>query len=300
MVGQIDGFAHLGKGGRPARGNDIPDLEAVAWSLWLASQACSSLNQPERLPMLDVLTYLFFEINNRITSKGAIRPSYRGSNAEELYGRLWSRLSFVGFDQALYNSSPMPNLEPSAELVSKRDQYIIYSLVRVLRGTLDYDFEKKNRKEEFDFTNLGGGAKKAIHIFYGTDKVNNRTKDQLLKIWKRYNCISHVLYACEASEMHLASFLQIRIGILSIDEQRKIAQVVSMSSLTANWLTDFRPVGSSDTSRVIGTSLFNPARSFCYEVECCRNFISDLPRAPDASLSKAEIEAYEDYNSAEG
>lgn len=165
VVGQIDGFAHLGKGGRPARGNDIPDLEAVAWSLWLASQACSSLNQPERLPMLDVLTYLFFEINNRITSKGAIRPSYRGSNAEELYGRLWSRLSFVGFDQALYNSSPMPNLEPSAELVSKLDQYIIYSLVRVLRGTLDYDFEKKNRKEEFDFTNLGGGAKK-IHTYF--------------------------------------------------------------------------------------------------------------------------------------
>ena len=299
MVGQIDGFAHLGKGGRPARGNDIPDLEAVAWSLWLASQACSRLNQPERLPILDVLTHLFFEINNRITSKGAIRPSYRGSNAEELYGRLWSRLSFVGFDQALYNSSPMPNLEPSAELVSKQDQYIVHRIVQVLRGTLDYDAEKTDRRDDFDFTNLGGGAKTAVHILDETDTSINRSKYQMLKIWRKYKSICHMLYACEIAEMRLTNLLNVRFGTLSTDERIKIAQVVNMSTSTANWLTDFHPVGSSDTNRVIGTTLPNPARSFFYEIECCRNFVSDLPTVPYASLSKAEKKAYREYDSAD-
>ena len=300
MVRQSDAFANLGRGGQPARGNDIPELEAVAWSLWLASQACSSLKQPECLPMLDVFTYLFLELKRKITSEGAIRPSFRGSNAEELYGRLWARLSFAGFDQALYSSSPMPDLPLKAELVSRRDQYIIYGIVKVLRGMLDYDVKKTNREDAFDLRNLGGGAKKAIHIFSATDRsnFNNRTKDQLLKIWKRYRSISHVLYACEAAEIQLTSLLSVRLNSCSIGQQEKIAHVVNISSITATWLTDLRPIGSSNTSKVVSIQLSNSRRSFFYEVNCCRNFISDLKPSSYSSLSEAEIRAYEDYNSA--
>ena len=243
----------LASGGRPLRRLEVPNFAAIAWSLWLASQAYTSLDQSAQFPILNVVVYLFKSMMKIMSLDGVTNWNYVNSDSERFIGILWARLSFIGLDEALYKAHPLASVKDDVNLVPEGDQFVVYCIVRTLMQMQDYGI--KGRSDDFPSNqfgrnrfleeNAGGGINKALYMLSKNPDRRLYSKARMKKAWIKNKDLVHLLYACEASNIKINALPKARFESMDEKLSCKIGEILSTCNLVARRLDSLDPVGTN-------------------------------------------------------
>ena len=300
MGAEKDLFSTLDSGGHPRIALEVQNFAAVAWSLWLASRAHSSMGKTVQLPMLDVFVYLFRELNERMSFNGVRDPNYRNSESESLLGILWTKLSGYGIEKALHESTPLHSRNGTFQHIIEEDQKTIFDLVRLLFLMQD---NHKNAGFYVPATvgcwpaMAGGGIRKAIHILSGT---NSRFPKRVLKkTWDLYKPLAHLLYSCQAAKVSINSLSTCRFESIDPVINPNLGRLLKTISSSSVRLRNVEPPGSSKKNAVMDLFLFEPRRCVFYRNTLLKNVAFNGEEIPYSPMSPEETIFSSDYNSAE-